>query len=531
MFSLQHLKTMFPLAKLIGSALMAMSVTACMVGPDFVQPTAKLQDDYARAAQSEFTESFNSSKDKLLNPVTWWTSFKDPTLNQLLKRAADENLSLQSAALRIFQARAQLGVADASLLPVVNLTGSSTQNNMPSQGTSPLMSSGVSVTNNALLTASWEIDFWGKYRRGIESSLSTYIATVATFYSADVSLAADVANTYINIRNFDTLISVAKTNLALQEESLRIADSRFKNGATSLLDLNQAQALYEQTKSQIPGLIASLKKNHYAMSILLGETPDYYEKTFGSTVGSLSSPPELDVGIPKDLLRRRPDVLQAEFEAAAQSALIGVNVANLYPSFSLSGYFGFQTITPSGSSTPSLFSWDNKTTSLAGGFTFPVFYRGAIVDQIRVQDAVFQQSILSYQNKVLNAQKEVQEALITISTTRSASADLKKAVVAAQSAADLALQRYKGGQSDYSTVIQAQQQLLSIQNSAVQSNTSNLLGYVSAFKSLGGGWSGEMKIPALPVAMVGEMEKRTDWGKALMLSNDPRLVQPSENKQ
>jgi len=267
------------------------------------------------------------------------------------------------------------------------------------------------------------------------------------------------------------------------------------------------------------------------MSILLGEPPDYYEKNFGQTKGTLVAPAELDVGIPKDLLRRRPDILQAEFDAAAQSALIGVNVANLYPSFSLSGYFGFQTITPSGSSQPSLFSWDNKTTSLSGGFTFPLFYRGAIVDQIRVQDAVFQQSVLNYQNKVLNAQKEVEEALITISTTRSATIDLKKAVIAAQSAADLALQRYKAGQNDYSTVILAQQQLLSIEDTEVQTNTNTLLGYVSAFKSLGGGWSGEMKIPSLPVAMVDQMEKRTDWGKALMISNDPRLVQSSENKQ
>ncbi len=531
MFPSQLLQKISSFLKLATPVALACSVTACMVGPDFTKPSAKLQEEYAKASQTEFTEAFNSPSDKLLNPVAWWTSFKDPTLNQLLTRAAKENLTLQSAALRIFQARAQLGVADATLLPSINLQGSSTQNNVPAQGIASIFGSGVSVTNNALVTASWEIDFWGKYRRGIESTLSTYVSTVATYYSADVSLAADVANTYINVRNYETLIDVAKTNLALQAESLRIANSRFKNGSTSLLDLNQAQAQYEQTKSQIPGLIASVKKYHYAMSILLGETPDYYEKNFGQTKGTLVSPAELDVGIPKDLLRRRPDVLQAEFDAAAQSALIGVNVANLYPSFSLSGYFGFQTITPSGSSQQSLFSWDNKTTSLSGGFAFPLFYRGAIVDQIRVQDAVFQQSVLNYQNKVLNAQKEVQEALITISTTRSATIDLKKAVIAAQSAADLALQRYKAGQTDYNTVIVAQQQLLSIENTAVQTSTNTLLGYVSAFKSLGGGWSGEMKIPALPVAMVEQMEKRTDWGKALMISNDPRLVQPSENKQ
>ncbi len=507
------------------------SLTACMVGPDFVRPTSKTQDQYSKPVQAKFTDAIESSNDKLLNPVTWWTGFKDPTLNELLKRAAGENLTLQKAALRIYQARSQLGVADASLLPTVSLGGTSNQTSQPTPLTQFLNASPISTTNAVLVQANWEIDFWGKYRRGIESTLSTYVSTVATYYAANVSLAADVANTYINIRNFEELIDVAQTNLALQAESLRIAASRFKNGATSQLDLSQAESQYEQTKSQIPTLIASLKKSQYAMSILLGETPDFYEKTYGKTKGTLVLPPELNVGIPKDLLRRRPDVLDAEFQASAQSALIGVNVANLYPSFSLSGYFGFQTITPANTTQPSLFNWDNKTTSIAGGFTFPLFYRGAIVDQIRVQDAIFQQSILNYQNLVLTAQKEVEDSLISISTNRSSSADLAKAVTAAQSAAALALQRYKAGQNDYNTVIVAQQQLLLVQNTFVQTNSNTLLGYVAAFKALGGGWSGTMNIPQLPATMISEMEQRTDWGKVLMNTNDPRLVQPSETNQ
>ena len=148
-----------------------------------------------------------------------------------------------------------------------------------------------------------------------------------------------------------------------------------------------------------------------------------------------------------------------------------------------------------------------------------------------IRDAVFQQSILNYQNLVLNAQKEVEDALIVISTTRSSSADLVKAVTAAQSAADLALQRYKGGQTDYNSVILAQQQLLQVQNTLVQTDSNTLLGYVSAFKALGGGWSGDMAIPQLPTAMISQMEERTDWGKVLMNTSDPRLVQPSETNQ
>ena len=519
----------FSLTSLMVGACLALS--GCMVGPDYVRPATKIQDQFSQPKQTEFTEALDANNTQRINPVAWWASFKDPTLNRLLARAASENLTLQRAAVRVAQARSQFGVTEATLLPTVALSGTGARNDQPNALTQYLNTSSISNTRNLLIQANWEIDFWGKYRRGIESSLGSYISVAAAFYSADVSLASDVANTYINIRNYESLIEVAKTNLALQAESLRIAGSRYKNGSTSLLDLSQAESQYEQTKSQIPGLIASLKMYQYAMSILLGESPDYYEQNFESTKGALAAPAALQVGIPKDLLRRRPDVLQAEYAAAAQSALIGVNAAALYPSFTLSGFFGFQSVTTNNTTQSSLFSWDNRNTSIAGSFMFPLFYRGAITDQIRVQDAVFQQSVLTYQNLVLQAQKEVQDSLVTISTTRSAAEDLKKSVIAAEQAAKLALDRYKAGQVDYNTVIIAQQQLLLVQSSLVQTTTNHLLGYVSAFKSLGGGWSGDLLTPSLPDAMVAEMKQRTDWGNALSHQPDPRLVQSSETIQ
>lgn len=508
-----------------------MTVSGCMVGPDFQTPDAKLQAGFTQAQKTEFTEAIPTVVSASPNPVRWWSGFNDPTLTDLLARASRQNLTLQRAALRIYQARSQLGVADASLLPTVGLGGGATRNNQPNALTQFLNQSAQSTTTNLLVQANWEIDFWGKYRRGIESTVSTLFSTTAAYYAADVSLAADVANTYITIRNYESLMRVARANLALQAESLRIASSRFKNGATSQLDLSQAESQYEQTKSEIPTLISALKNAQYAMSILLGETPDFYEKTYGQSVGRLQAPSALQVGIPKDLLRRRPDVLQAEYAAAAQSALIGVNTAALYPSFSLSGYFGFQNVSINNSNQSSLFSWDSRSTSIGGSFVFPLFYRGAIVDQIRVQDAAFQSSVLAYQNQVLQAQKEVEQALIAISTTRSSTLDLKKSVAAAQRAAALALDRYKSGQNDYNTVIVAQQQLLQVQNSLVQAETNNLLGYVAAFKALGGGWSGDFAVPALPAATVAQMQTRTNWGDALVNPDEPRLVKSSETIQ
>ena len=507
-------------------------LSGCMVGPDYSRPATQTTDGYKTPVQGEFTDAVQTVSSKTLNPVLWWESFSDPTLTQLLKQAAGENISLQSAAVRIYQARSALGVADATLLPTVGLGGSAQQTNQPSVLSQFLNASSTTALQNVVVSANWEIDFWGKFRRGIESALAGYQSAVATYYAADVSLAAEVANTYVNIRYYEQSIEVARANLVLQAESLRIAGARYKYGATSLLDLSQAQSQYEQTKSMIPPLVAGLKKAQNAMSILLGKPPEYYETNYGSAKGTLTPPAELQVGIPKDLLRRRPDILQAEYYAASQSALIGVNAAALYPSFSLAGYFGFQTMQYTGG--PSLgpiFSWDNRTTNIAASFTFPLFYRGAIYDQIRVQDAVFQQAILNYQNLVLKAQQEVDDSLIMISTSRSGSADLVLAVKAAQQAAALALDRYKQGQNDYNTVIVAQQQLLQVQESLVQSDSNILLGYVSAFKALGGGWSGDLDVPALPGAVVDQMQQRTNWGTVLINNADPRLVKPSETTQ
>jgi outer membrane protein TolC len=248
-----------------------------MVGPDYSRPPVKTAGEYKPTAQTEFTESLGENSNKIVDPVEWWESFNDPTLNVLLKQAAAQNLSLQQTALKIYQLQAQLGISDATLLPTATLNASYS-NSRNSTLQEILNNSNNLVFKNAMVQMSWELDFWGKSRRGIQSSLNSYLSGVAAFYSADVSLTADVANTYINIRNNEALITVAKTNLELQKESLRIATARFKYGATSMLDLSQAQAQYEQTKARIPDLISSLKKNQYAMSILLGEPPDYYEK-------------------------------------------------------------------------------------------------------------------------------------------------------------------------------------------------------------------------------------------------------------
>jgi NodT family efflux transporter outer membrane factor (OMF) lipoprotein len=483
-----------------------------MVGPDFEQPAVSVKEQWKQETGGEFSAAVETVRSAQVNPVNWWSQFGDPTLDRLLELAGSQNLSLQSAAVRVYQARAQLGVSDANLLPTVAANGQASQGN---DSTS---------TREAMVNGNWELDFWGKYRRGIESTFATYQGAIAAYYNADVSLASMVAKTYINIRNLESLIRVARTNLALQGESLRIADARYKAGSTSLLALSQAQTRYQQTKAEIPGLISRLNRQQNAMSVLLGQRPGYYEASFGDTKGDLKAPEVLNVGIPADLLRRRPDVALAEYQAASQSALIGVREADLYPSFSITGMFGYLNTSMSFQGSPNL-TFEGTSSSVGGAFYLPLFYRGAIRDQVRIEDAAFPQAILNYQNVVLSAQSEVEDALTQIATSQKAAQDYARALRSARQSARLALDLYEAGQSDYNVVIVAQQTLLSVQNDLVQTRTDALLGYADAFKALGGGWNGDLTIPPLPNEMIAQMKERTNWGELLDHPDTPRLIQ------
>lgn len=498
-------------ARIVLVACCAAFLAGCTVlGPDYQRPQVALSPQWAERQASDFADAVNMVRSEQVDPVRWWQQFRDPTLNRLLELAAAQSLTLQSAALKVYQARAALGIQDAALLPSVGLAADANFGNS-------------SRTRQAVLQANWEIDLWGKVQRNIESAFDSYQAAIAAYYAADVSLAASVAATYINIRNIESLMRVAQTNLRLQAESLRIAKARYDAGSTSMLALSQARSRYRQTQAVLPRLAGQLEQLQNALSLLLGKPPGFYQSQFADTRAALESPVELHVGIPKDLLRRRPDVMLAELQAASQSALIGAREAELYPSFSLSGFFGYLSATVNYQNNQT-FSWEGSNAGAGLGFTFPLFFRGALVDQVRVQDAAFQQAVLNYQNTVLAAQAEVEDALVQIATSENAARDLARALSASREAARLAVEQYEAGETDYNSVVLAQQMLLSVQSDHVQSRTDALLGYVSAFRALGGGWSGDLSVPPLPAPLIATMQARTDWGGALSSPQAPRLL-------
>lgn len=254
-----------------------------------------------------------------------------------------------------------------------------------------------------LFAASWEIDFWGKFRRDIESERASYFGIIAAYDDALVTLLADVASTYVNIRTLEERLRVARRNLELQQESLRIATAQFKGGETSERDVQQATTQLAQTESQLPHLQEALMQNKDALAVLLGITPGEVDQHLAGPSHIPVTPVTVAVGIPRDLLRRRPDVVAAGLQAASQSALIGVAKAQMYPSFSLAGEFGLTGNNELNNSLSDMFNWQGRALKAGAGFVFPIFNYGRLINQVRVQDAQFQAAVLQYQNTVLSA--------------------------------------------------------------------------------------------------------------------------------
>ena len=371
------------------------------------------------------------------------------------------------------------------------------------------------LSDQVLFAASWEIDFWGKYRRAIESDRATYLGTIASYDDALVTLIADVASSYVNIRTLEERLRVARRNLELQQESLRIATVQFGAGETSERDVQQATTQLGQTEAEIPRFEESLSQAKDALALLLGRTPAAVDRYLAGPSRIPAAPATVAAGIPKDLLRRRPDVRAAGLAAASQCALIGVAKAAMYPSFSLAGEFGLTGNNELNNSLSDMFNWQNRAVSAGAGFVFPIFNYGRLINQVRVQDAQFQAAVLSYQNTVLSAQREVEDGLAAFANERRAVTVLARAAAAARRSTELAVIQYKGGQTDYTTVVSAEQNELAVEDSLASTQGNVVLGIISVYRALGGGWQIRQGHDVISDEVKAEMARRTDWGRLL----------------
>ncbi|MFI0348672.1 MAG: efflux transporter outer membrane subunit [Chthoniobacterales bacterium] len=505
-------------------------LSSCMVGPNYKEPPSDVEKEWVE-------QKATSDKPYGKTEIFWWKSFDDPTLVKLVEIAYENNPNLQSAGVKILEARALLNRSIGNLLPqqqgvsggynfnYIPRAGNATQNGTLNAllgglgGTNASTSISPYFTSNQyFFSSSWEIDFWGKYRRQIESDKDSYLANVVAYDDALVSLIGDVAQNYVNVRMYEQQIVITQENVAVQKESLRIANARYQGGQTSQLDVTQAETELAQTEAQVPDLENSLRQSKNALALLLGLPPSKIDPLL--TPGKIPAVPySLAVGIPHDLLRRRPDVRKAGLQAASKSALIGVQVTNLLPAFSLSGVFGSTSSNLGGQELINIFNWQNSLVNAASGFTMPIFNYGRLVNQVRVADAIFQESILTYQNTVLSAQKEVENGLSSYKHGRQSMLFLAEAVKAAKQSTKLALVRYKEGQADYTTVLTAQQQQLSVENSYVCAEAGAVLGIVSTYRALGGGWELRNGRDVISDDVKKQMADRTNWGRMLAAKN------------
>jgi NodT family efflux transporter outer membrane factor (OMF) lipoprotein len=491
------------------------------VGPDFVRPKADVSPSWIDAGDTRLR---NDSADYR----TWWRAFNDPVLDRLIDRAYRENLTLRIAGVRVLGARAQLGIAVGQLFPQTQQFTGSLQYIRNSQGSQQSASgqgagSGSSSSGSgspfwlsqAGVTASWELDFWGKFRRGIESADAEWQATVADYDNALVSLTADVATSYIAIRTLEKRLDIARQNAETRKESLQIAEDKARFGTVTQLDVEQAKAELDDTLATIPSLESQLRQARNSLCVLLGMAPKDVTDSLAGATEIPVSPPEVVVGIPEDLLRRRPDIRSAEFRAAAQSAQIGVAKADLFPAFSLTGTFGFLTSDAGKLKLSDMFMWKNRTGQFGPSVQWSIFNYGRITNNVRLQDARLQELLLAYRNTVLTAQQEVEDNLIAFLKARERAAYLAQGTSAAKNALDLAVLQYREGIRDFTTVLTAQQALLNEQDSLATTIGSVSANLVGVYRALGGGWEVREGRELIPPDVREEMAKRTSWGSLL----------------
>jgi NodT family efflux transporter outer membrane factor (OMF) lipoprotein len=482
----------------------------CMVGPSFQRPKAPVSAGWLEAGDERVGTEATTYRG-------WWRAFDDPVLDHLVERAYRENLSLRQAAVRVLQARAQLGIAIGEVFPQTQQAVGSVQYLRTSdRASTAAFNGGMSYWQSEIgAQATWELDFWGKIRRGIESADASLRSTLADYDSTLVTLTADVANSYIAIRTAEDRIRIARENVATQEETLKIAEARLTYGTVTQLDVEQARTALLNTLASIPTLETQQRQARDALSVLLGMPPSDLRGLLGSPSGIPVSPPQVIVGIPADLLRRRPDVRSAELKAAAQSAQIGVARADLFPAFSLVGNVVFVSTDVGSFKLSDMFRWGSRSAQVGPSVQWNILNYGQLTNNVRAQDAYFQQLLLAYQNAVLSAQQDVEDNLVGFLRAQDRADLLARSVISAKAAVAVAVMQYREGATDFTTVLTAQQALLSQQDSLASTLGNVATSLVGVYRALGGGWEIREGQDLVPPEIRAEMRRRTNWGDLL----------------
>lgn len=492
-------------------------LNACMVGPTYTPPATNI-------AATWHTKDTGITIPSTPTTITWWETFHDPVLTRLIKLGHANNLNVQSAGVKVLQARAQLAQSVGELYPQQQaISANDTRQRIGGSSQYTNLSSKILETDAVSLGASWEPDFWGQYRHAIRANDANFLASLAAYDNMLVILTADIGSNYISIRTSQAQIATTKNSITLLKQNLRLTQTRYHLGQVDLSAVEQMISTLDQAEATLPTLYASLQQQKDALAVLLGTTSDKINALLQAPSGKKSTIPKapttIAISIPNDILRQRPDVHQAELQAIAQCEEIGAIKAQLYPAFTLSGSLGYAASNAGGSSPSNLFQWSNRVYSLGPSLNIPIFNYGQITNQVRQQDAVFQQSIFNYQNIVLNAQKEVQDGIASYIESAKTLKSMTAANHAALTTVQLMRVRYEAGQVGYSEVLNAETSQLAVQSTLLNAEGNEPQAAVSLYRALGGGWQVRMGHDIISTPVKKEMEQRTNWGDLLHAEN------------
>jgi NodT family efflux transporter outer membrane factor (OMF) lipoprotein len=485
-----------------------------LIGPDYTRPEAPTAADWLDA------DAGGVLRRDAADLTSWWKVFNDPILDQLVETAYRENPTLQSAGARVLESLARRGIAIGNLYPQqqdgFGSYGSyELSENRANQGAGDVKFADWQVGFDAF----WELDIWGKLRRGIEAEDAELLASVADYDDVLVSLIAEVVANYVTLRTTEEQLAVARDNVAIQARSFDIADQKYQGGAVSALDSLQAKSLLEDTRSIIPRLEASIRQTRNTLCFLLGMEPRDLSDLLGA--GAIpSAPSTLAVGIPADVIRRRPDVRFAERSLAAQSARIGIAKSDYLPSFSLTGTISF-----AAEDFSDLFEGDSFEGFGGPSFRWAILNYGRIANNVRVQDARYQSLISTYEEAVLRAQAEAENAIAGFLGSGLEVAHLAESVDAAERAVDIAVYQYREGAADYTRVLNTQQFLVTEQDRWVSTRGRVALSLTALYKALGGGWERRVGENFVSDETVEEMRDRTWWSNMLKTKKEQAEIE------
>lgn len=479
-------------ARGINLALIAglVALTGCTVGPDYKPPQADMNAEFHQLRQEA---GLTAGKPAQL--AHWWTTLGDPALNSLIDQAVGQNLDLRDAASRLRQARALRNSASGQRFPTLNANGSA-QRSRASENATPKAARGGDLTSNmysAGFDAGWELDLFGGIARSVEAAEADVGAAADYRRDVMVSVLAEVALNYVEARSFQDRLAIARENLDSQTETFNIIQSRHAAGLTQDIDLERARSNMENTRSRIPELSTQLTRAKNRLATLLGDKPGALDTVFDKSAPVPDPPVEVAIGVPADLLRRRPDIRRAERVLAAETARVGVATAELYPKLRLTGSVGLESLTSG-----NLFETASRTFGIGSIVDWPLFSGGQIRSRIQAQSEVQQQAYIGWQSAVLAALEDVDNAVTAYANEQIRHASLQRSAKSAAHAATLARSRYDSGVADFIEVLDAERERLSAQDALAASNAEVTTDLIRLYKALGGGWQSLANAPPTP---------------------------------